>query len=170
MEEGICASDIPALFAAHHAGLVKYAARHLGPDRAEDVAQDAWVRAFQALQGQARIPPAAAKAWRSRIVANLVKDAQRHQQVIGWFSLETLPEPAGSAAALEQQAADREEIRRALAVLTPASRAILSLILSGYSYVEISQQSAWSEDRLKTRMYRARQQLARWQAAHERAN
>jgi RNA polymerase sigma-70 factor (ECF subfamily) len=64
---------IAALYAEHHRAVRSYLARRVGPDLADDLAQDVWVRALRALPGY-RDTGRPFEAWLITIARNLLAD------------------------------------------------------------------------------------------------
>ena len=127
------------------------------PGEAEDVTQDAWVRAFEHLDqfaGRARF-----STWLTRIA---VHEAMARLRRLGRHvpiedSMETLRSPAASP---EQRAADRElggVIEAAFAVLPQVYRSVFMLReIEGLSTVETAACLDLNEETVKTRLHRAR--------------
>jgi RNA polymerase sigma factor (sigma-70 family) len=124
------------------------------PDLASDLAQEAFVRAYQNL-GQlgdaARFP-----AWLRRIAERVCLDWRRgHHQTA---SLETAPRP--QAMDLAEKAALRVMLESALAALPEAQRLAVTLFhINGYSYREIAAFLDAPETTVKARLDAARQSL-----------
>ena len=138
----------------------RYALRMLGShDAAEDVLQDALVRAFDRL-ADCREPEKFA-GWLFLILRNRCFADQRRQQREG-----RLPEDAASIAAPERSddAVERRERRRALeralGQLTPEQREVFVLKHVGeLPYEEIAQLTGATVASLKMRMHRAYDRL-----------
>jgi RNA polymerase sigma-70 factor, ECF subfamily len=126
---------------------------------AEDVAQEAYVRVYRSLdgfRGDARF-----ETWLHRIVANV---AMSHLRRRGRFGEVVAEEPEQFAnipeSAPEPDPVERDEIKRALARLTPAQRAAVVLKdVYGFSCQEIGERMGLSEGAVKVRLHRARRQL-----------
>lgn len=104
---------------------------------AEDVAQEAFVKAWLALPSY---KPALGswRAWLCRIAINLAIDYHRHQRTPAALD-EALPDPASGPADQAEAALRASQVRRALAQLPQASRAALILSeYAGLSYAEIA--------------------------------
>ncbi len=124
------------MYERYHDSLVRLLWRRTGDrDRAEDLAQEVFVRALET-------PPANPKPWLFAVALNLVRDDGRRATLQG-RKLELLRgEHAGAAAppadaALE--AGERTEtVRAALATLTEQDRSALLLKAEGFDYGEIA--------------------------------
>src|SRR5258706_3381833 len=104
-------------------------------DRAEDLAQEVFVRALEA-------PPQNPKPWLFAVALNLARDEGRKdvrqdrklELLKGEMQDEQWPAPDETLEASEQRAA----VRRALAQLTEHDRSALLLKAEGFSYDEIA--------------------------------
>lgn len=143
------------------------------PADAQDIAQDAFVRAMRGLAGLRE--PSFAGTWLYRITMNVWKNRVRSEKRRAFwrtFSLgfggdggEERPELQAAAqeppadAALEQ-AGEKEALERALAALDPEDRAILLLReIEGRSYEEIAGITELQLGTVKSRISRAREAL-----------
>lgn len=162
----------PALVAGHQDRLYTIALRLLGDRRdAEEVAQDALVRAFRAMHDYPRERVAALRLrpWLASIAVNLARNRRRRlddRQPPG--SLEPmldagfdLPADGRSAPALT---ADRRETQRELAVallrLTPAVRsAIVLRHIDGLSLAETAEALDRPEGTVKAQVHRGLREL-----------
>ena len=123
----------------HREGVVGVIYRMCGDIHlAEDAAQDAFLRAWQALPRYQ--PRSSFRSWLYRIAANRALDILRSERET--LALEALPLPDGSRS-LEAQAAEAERARlvqKAILALPPAARSVLVLReYEGMSYHEISE-------------------------------
>jgi RNA polymerase sigma factor (sigma-70 family) len=153
-----------ALLDRHYPGVLRLCWRLLGGAEAEDVAQEAALRAFLDL-GQLREPGRFA-AWLHAIAANLARMSLRRRRT---HSLEALGEPPGmvaiwsAAPAPDEVAAMRElhdTIVAALADLSPLSReAVVGFYLESYSYAELAAILGVPVGTLKGRLFFGRRQL-----------
>lgn len=162
------AGDLEAfgeLVSRHQDVAVRVAARIAGSDESEDVAQDAFLRAFHRLdrfRGDASF-----RAWLLQIVRNSALDSLAAQK--------RRPEPAadpepdgGRSAAGPQTPVDaldvrerRERLRTKLRLLPEQHRAVLVLRdLEGLSYDEIAATTGTPLGSVKGRLHRARTELA----------
>jgi RNA polymerase sigma factor (sigma-70 family) len=127
----------------------------LDADVARDIAQETFVRAYQALARLRR--PESFPAWIVRICRNLATDWLRRPER-RWVPLdEASPaesDPAATAAA-------RDMVNRALAALPNDSRLALALFLvDGYTYSEVAGLTGVPVTTVKGRIERARRRLA----------
>ena len=125
---------------------------------AEDVAQDAYLRAYRSLRGfrgDARF-----ETWLYRIVSNT---AMTHLRRRGRFG-DLLPEGQEVAAHVVSEPGEESlgdsEITRALAALPDGQRvAVVLKDVYGFSCQEIAEQIGVSEGAVKVRLHRARRRL-----------
>ncbi len=127
-------------------------------EAAEDVAQEAFVKAWLALP---KYRPSAGswRAWLCRIALNLAIDVQRRERPR--YALDDSLPDCGSGPA-EQAEADLQAraVRRALAQLPPASRAALVLCeYEGLSYAEIAAALDIPLGTVMSRLHYARRRL-----------
>lgn len=145
------------LYRRHSAGAYSLALRITGhPDRAEDVVQDAFLRAFEGLGGFRGDAPFG--AWLKRVVANIAIDRLRAERRL-------LSDPDRlDALAAEGGGPERPlDALGLLARLGPAARTVLVLHdLEGYSHAEIAAACGHSESWSKSVLARARARLQRW--------
>jgi RNA polymerase sigma-70 factor (ECF subfamily) len=152
-----------ALVRRHENVAYRVAARIAGPNEAEDVTQDAFVRAFH------RLPHFRAeghfRAWLLQIVHNTALNARARRP----------PEPVETfAAVVESQGGQvqrtpaerlegrerRDRLESKLRLLTPAHRAVLVLRdVEGLSYDEIAEATETPLGSVKGRLHRARREL-----------
>ena len=128
---------------------------------AEDVAQEAYLRAFRGLAGFRG--DAQFETWLYRIVANAAMSHLRRRGRFGDLLAEPEDErmetPARSNQ-LEDRAADREALARALDTLPEAARGIVIMKdVYGLSCQEIGEMVGASEGAVKVRLHRARKRL-----------
>ena len=134
---------------------------------AEDVVQESVVKAWQALdtfRGEASV-----RTWLLRITHNTAISALRKRRDDVTAPSE-LPERPGNASVEESALlqADRDEIWQALSRLDPVGRAVVVLReVDRMSYEEISEVLDLPTATVRTRLFRARQQLVRTSAARE---
>jgi RNA polymerase sigma-70 factor, ECF subfamily len=127
---------------------------------AEDVTQEAYLRAFRGLsgfRGDARF-----ETWLYRIVANAAMSHLRRNR--RFATLVSEPEDEARDAAqdtgLAERAADRDALEWALAGLSPALRTVVLLKdVYGLSCQEIGDELGVSEGAVKVRLHRARRRL-----------
>jgi RNA polymerase sigma-70 factor (ECF subfamily) len=148
-----------ALYRRHAGQAYSLALRISGdPDRAQDLVQDAFLRAFERLDRFRGDAPFG--AWLKRILTNLSVDRARGdwRWVLDEERLEAEP-----AAAVE--AASRIDALGLLARLAPMSRMVLVLYeYEGYSHAEIAALLQRTEVWSKTTLSRGRARLADWLA------
>jgi RNA polymerase sigma-70 factor (ECF subfamily) len=162
----------PALVADHQDRLYTIALRLLGDRRdAEEVAQDALVRAFRAMHGypRERIVALKLRPWLASITVNLARNRRRRlddRQPPG--SLEPMLDagfdpPADGRAAPAIAAARREtqqELAEALLRLTPAVRsAIVLRHVDGLSLAETAEALGRPEGTIKAQVHRGLREL-----------
>lgn len=139
--------------------LVRLAARLLGsvPD-AEDVVQDAYVKAYRALTGGRFDGRAQIKTWLYQIVTRTAIDALR-SQARRPISSDHTDEITGDGASAEVQLALRE-LSEWLDVLPPDQRAAVVLqAIQGFSSKEAAELLGCSEGAVEQRLVRARTTL-----------
>jgi RNA polymerase sigma-70 factor (ECF subfamily) len=139
-------------------------------EEAWDVAQDAFIRAYQALpsfRGQS-----AFYTWLFRIVMNLAADRARQRAARGRaFGTERVPEEDWDRLMTDQESApdtsaaqteDRERIARALATLSDDHRTIIMLSdVEGLAYREIAEVLDIPIGTVMSRLHNARKRLGR---------
>jgi RNA polymerase sigma-70 factor (ECF subfamily) len=126
------------------------------PDRAEDLAQEVFVRALEA-------PPTNPKPWLFAVALNLARDDGRRAVRQG-RKLELLKgEHAGDAAPPPDAALEAGErvtaVREALAKLTDTDREALLLKAEGFNYQEIASAIGLAPGAIGTTLARARRRL-----------
>ncbi len=154
------------MYAQYHESLVRLLVRRTGDrDRAEDLAQEVFVRALET-------PPANPRPWLFAVALNLARDEGRRAARQG-RKLELLrSEAAGGAAPGPDVALEREEraaaVRAALELLAERDRAALLLKAEGFSYAEIATALGLSPDSVGTTLARARRRLVEAFSEHGR--
>ena len=154
-----------ALVDRHQGRIVSHLTRLVGPSDAEDLTQDTFVRAYQAL---ARFDPTYPfRGWllviASRLAANHA--ARRRERRLGEHIAET-PGPASNDPArqvAEADAADdlQRRVDRALAELSDDARTLYELrFRQQLTPAELASHFAITENALKVRVHRLRTQLA----------
>ena len=144
-----------------------------GPE-AEDAAQETFLKAFRGLHRHD--PDRPFRPWLLSIASHHCIDRLRRRR-LRQTSLEDLqgedvpaaPTPGPEATALEREQSRR--VQQMLAGLAPKERAAVVLrYWYDLSYVEIGQALSLSESAVKSRLHRARRQLADlWRAGDEKA-
>jgi RNA polymerase sigma-70 factor (ECF subfamily) len=142
--------------------VARVSARMVGPGEAEDVSQDAFLRAFHRLeQFRAEAP---FRSWLLRIAHNAALDhlARRRPEPVDPETVERSAPPASGRMPAEQLEV-RERIERLevkLETLTPPHRTVLVLRdIEGLSYEEIAAVTDWPLGSVKGRLHRARREL-----------
>lgn len=161
------------LVQATHGNVYRLALR-LGcsPTEAEDVVQESYVRAWQSLATVR--DPAAVVGWLFRVARNLSLDRRRSSSrrrvrsldaPIGEGDLplvEQMPNPEAGPEQRVDAAEVSERVRTALAGLKEKYRVILMLReLDGLAYEEIAESLGIALGTVESRIFRARQELAR---------
>jgi RNA polymerase sigma-70 factor, ECF subfamily len=162
----------PALVAAHQDRLFTIAVRLLGDRRdAEEVAQDALVRAYRAMHGyqRERIEALRLRPWLASIAVNLARNRRRrHDDRQPPGSLEPMLDagfdPPSDHRAAPAPTADRHETQRELASallrLTPAVRhAIVLRHVDGLSLAETAEALGRPEGTIKAQVFRGLREL-----------
>jgi RNA polymerase sigma factor (sigma-70 family) len=162
----------PALVADHQDRLYSIALRLLGDRRdAEEVAQDALVRAFRAMRDYPRERVAALRLrpWLASIAVNLARNRRRrHDDRQPPAALEPLLgagfELVTDARSGPTMSADRRETQRELAaallLLTPAVRAAIVLRhVDGLSVAEVAEALGRPEGTIKAQVHRGLREL-----------
>lgn len=147
-----------AFVASHRERAVRLAWRLVGGDlaAAEDVAQDAFVRAYRAL-GRFR-GEAALGTWFYRILVRQAAHHRRWRAVRDRFGAREVPEPA--VAGVHGDPGLRRRILRALEKLTRAQREAFVLVhLEGFSVRESAELLGKSQGTLKSHLHRALRSL-----------
>ncbi len=128
-------------------------------DKADDLVQDTVVRALNAA---AQFTPGTNfKAWTFTILRNLHVNHLRRRKIQadqrGGVDLDLIPVPATQPSSLEF-----EDMRRALACLSPEQHEVVLLIgASGFSYEDAARICGCAVGTIKSRLCRARRELAR---------
>jgi RNA polymerase sigma-70 factor, ECF subfamily len=162
----------PSLVAEHQNRLYTIALRLLGDSRdAEEVAQDALVRAFRAMQGypRDRIAALRLRPWLASIVVNLARNRRRRlddrtppgslEPMLGaGFDLAT-DHRAGPEPTVSRRETGRE-LATALLSLTPAVRAAIVLRhVDGLSIAETAEALGRPEGTIKAQVHRGLREL-----------
>ena len=145
------------LFAEYQRPILNYLYRMLSNrERAEELTQDVFVKAYRALP---RLPlEANERAWLYRIATNAAYDSLRRARLVQWMPLLENVDSLAMSGDRGGGVGEREAVQKALAELKPAYRAPLILYsVQGYSVAEIADMLGLSEGAVKTRLYRARE-------------
>ena len=153
------------LFEQYHAPILNYLHRMVG-DRAvaEDLAQDAFIKAYNALPSTR--PDLAFKAWLYRIATNTAISHLRRRKIVQWIPFLPGHERAGDES-IERTVGQRHDIRQALSKLPSHYASVL--LLRHYQCLSLSETAAAldiTENAAKLRLFRARKAFAEvYQAA-----
>ena len=145
----------------HKDAVVTYLARLTADrDRAEDLAQDAFLRLFRAAGDY--VEQGFLRAFLFRIATNLVRSEERRAQrlrlLMPFFPRQEHAEPAAASGLLRREL--HREVGAALAKLALRYRVPLVLHeIEGWTYVDIAQELGCREGTVKSRVHRGRQQL-----------
>ena len=162
---GVARGDLFAferLVERHRDVVVRVAARIVGADEAEDVSQDAFLRAFHRLERFRGDAPF--RSWLLRITHNAALDqlARRRPEPIDPTELDS-SEPERPERAPAERLELRERIERLelkLGGLAPAHRTVLVLRdVEGFSYEEIAAITETPLGSVKGRLHRARREF-----------
>ncbi len=151
--------DLSQVYREHYRSLVRFLYRRIGDlARAEDLAQEAFVRALEHR-------PSRPRAWLFTVAANLARDEgrraavrRRHLTLIKAEAEAKPPEPPPDVA-LERREAVRR-VQAALARLAERDRGALLLWEEGFAYDEIAEALGLSRGSIGTTLARARTRLA----------
>ncbi len=154
-------SAFETLVARHREVVVRVATRIVGRDDAEDVAQDALLRAFHSLRSYRGDAPF--RSWLLRIVHNLsLNELERRRPVpveVDDDAAADVPEAPQPASALEQSER-RDRLATKIRALRPEHRAVLVLRdLEGMPYEDIARITEAPLGSVKGRLHRARGEL-----------
>lgn len=144
----------------HRDVVIRVAARIVGGEEAEDVGQDAFLRAYHRLSRFRH--DATFRSWLLRITHNAALDhvARRRAEPMDPATMEEQPPGAGGhrLPAEQLEVAERiDRLERKLRGLTGPHRAVLVLRdIEGYSYEEIAQITDTPVGSVKGRLHRAR--------------
>jgi RNA polymerase sigma-70 factor (ECF subfamily) len=147
------------VFREHQRPIATYLLRLVNnPQQAEELAQDAFVKAYRALGD---LPPDAnERAWLYRIATNTGYDALRRRKLIQWLPLKPTHRAERPGRGMEDRAIQRDAVQQALAELSPLYRVPLVLFsVEGFSTKEIAEMLQVSVNTVKVRIYRARQKF-----------
>ncbi|HEV8125843.1 MAG TPA: sigma-70 family RNA polymerase sigma factor [Gemmatimonadales bacterium] len=157
--------ELEALYRTTYSAVVRFLYRKVwDADRAQDLAQEVFVRAMAHR-------PEKPRAWVFAVAANLARDearaAVRRKRHLTLLKSDPVILPTREMAADDVVEHDEqmEKVQRALDQLTPRDREVLLLWDSGLSYPEIAQQTGLAVGAVGTTLARARRRLVE---AHDR--
>src|SRR6267143_1472237 len=150
------ADDLAEVYRTTYRALVRFLYRKVwDPERAEDLAQEAFARALVH-------KPLNARGWLFIVAANMARDdarrAARERRHLTLLQHEPPASAPPSDEALHAES-DRSRVQAALEQLTPRDREVLLLWDSGSSYEEISAQTGLALGAIGTTLARARRRL-----------
>ena len=154
------------LIERHQRAVYNAAYRLLGnPDESADIAQDTFLRAYQALDRYQPDKPIA--PWLCRIAINLALNRLKQRRPTLSLDDQQEGQPAREVADVSAepqahilQAEKHETLRRAILALPPAQRVVIELRhFQEYSYEEIANMLNNSISSVKSRLFRARKNL-----------
>ena len=158
------AFDLDGLYRTTYASVVRFLYRKVwDADRAEDLAQEVFMRALAH-------EPEKPRSWVFAVAANIARDEarsairRRKHLVLLTHEPVALPTANDDIAEDVEHAEQEEEVRRALAALSPRDREVLLLWDAGLSYPEIASQTGLAVGAVGTTLARARKRLV---AAHD---
>jgi RNA polymerase sigma-70 factor (ECF subfamily) len=144
----------------HEAVVRRVAGRIVGPGNADDVAQDALLRAFHRLHQFRSESPF--RSWLLRITHNAALNHLERERIRGEEPDQDAPEaPSHRTPADELERSERSDrLAGKLLLLSPAHRSVLVLRdLEGLSYDEIADVTDTPLGSVKARLHRARREL-----------
>jgi RNA polymerase sigma-70 factor, ECF subfamily len=147
----------------HKDAVVSYLARLTGHrDRAEDLAQEAFLRLYRSASGY--VERGYLRAFLFRIATNLLRSEERRERRLRLLAPFLAPEreEAPSAPSGLLRAEVQREVSAAIAALPMSYRVPLVLHeLEGWSYADIAAELACREGTVKSRIFRGRERLRR---------
>jgi RNA polymerase sigma-70 factor (ECF subfamily) len=154
------------LYAQYHESLVRLLYRRTGDrDRAEDLAQEVFVRALEA-------PPTNPKPWLFAVALNLARDDgrrdARHSRKLEQYSAERERTTAPAADEEIERREKTDVVRTALAKLSEKDRGALLLKAEGFGYGEIAAALGLAPGAVGTTLARARRRLVEAYRAEEK--
>lgn len=151
--------DLAELYQTTYAAVVRFLYRKVwDPDRAEDLAQEVFVRAMAH-------KPDKPRAWVFAVAANLARDearaAVRRKRHLTLLKNEPAPmsAPFRSPDAEVEHSEKMTTVHQALADLTPRDQEVLLLWDGGLSYPEIAERTGLAVGAVGTTLARARKRL-----------
>ncbi|NOT09264.1 MAG: sigma-70 family RNA polymerase sigma factor [Gemmatimonadales bacterium] len=151
--------DLEKLYTTHYAAVVRFLYRKIwDADRAEDLAQEVFIRAMAHR-------PEKPRAWIFAVAANLARDEARAaiRRRKHLTLLKDDPVPLSTPDPSVEETVERDErwaqVSGALAALSERDREVLLLWDAGLSYPEIAAQSGLAVGAVGTTLARARKRL-----------
>jgi RNA polymerase sigma-70 factor (ECF subfamily) len=147
------------LFSEYRRPILDYVYRLVGDaDRAQELCQDVFVRAYKALgdlSGDANH-----RAWLYRIATNASYDQLRRRRLVKWLPLLEHDGAEPNEVGPERHVVEDQAMQQALEKIPPKYRAPLVLFaVEGYSAREIGEMMGITEGAVKTRLFRAREKM-----------
>jgi RNA polymerase sigma-70 factor (ECF subfamily) len=159
------------LLERHERLVLKIAARHVPADRVEEIAQDAFVRAYQSLPGfrksgnfQAWLSSIAVRTchdfWRKQYRSKEVPVGDLSKKSAIWLDKVLAKQSDDLWREQHHRESAREVLDWALSRLSASDRMVVELVyLEGLSVKEASEQLGWSVANTKVRAFRTRKKL-----------
>ncbi len=151
--------DLERLYKTTYAAVVRFLYRKVwDSDRAEDLAQEVFIRAMAH-------QPEKPRAWVFAVAANLARDearaAIRRRKHLTLLTNDPLPmsTPDTPVDEVMEQDERKAQVNLALAELSPRDRDVLLLWDAGMSYPEIAEQTGLAVGAIGTTLARARKRL-----------
>lgn len=153
------AEDLAQLYQTMYPAVVRFLYRKVwDQDRAEDLAQEVFIRAMAH-------NPEKPRAWIFAVAANIARDearaAIRRKRHLTLLSNEpaTLSQPPARADELVEREEEMSQVQEALGSLSQRDREVLLLWDAGLSYQEIASQTGLAVGAIGTTLARARRRL-----------
>lgn len=153
------AEDLERLYQTMYSSVVRFLYRKVwDQDRAEDLAQEVFIRAMAH-------QPEKPRAWIFAVAANLARDearaAVRRKKHLTLLTNDpvSLARPATGADDVVEQEEELAQVQSALEALSNRDREVLLLWDAGLSYQEIAQQTGLAVGAVGTTLARARRRL-----------
>jgi RNA polymerase sigma-70 factor (ECF subfamily) len=153
------ADELERLYQTMYASVVRFLYRKVwDQDRAEDLAQEVFIRAMAHR-------PEKPRAWIFAVASNLARDearaAVRRKKHLTLLTNDpvTLARPATSAEDVVEQEEELAQVQNALDALSARDKEVLLLWDAGLSYQEIAQQTGLALGAVGTTLARARRRL-----------
>jgi RNA polymerase sigma-70 factor (ECF subfamily) len=174
----LSAADFTMLVDKHQGALIGFLCSLVANDEqardlAQDVFYDAWLVARRgATPFSSGDAPEAVRRWLFQAAYHRGISVLRRRRLIRWESLEAQaeqgPETFSAAATFEDDLAEREAVRAALACLAPQDVACLLLrVVQGFGIAEIGEIVGASKETIHKRLVRAKQRLRHSYLAQE---